>query len=105
MKLQDKQANTSVPVPKHLFTNLEFKVKPHKRNTKFLWARDDTCADVNLMPMSIYKKLFKDEDCTQITPSNLQLRTYTNKKVKVIDPATFRLYIWTQDVLKKYDFM
>ena len=31
MKVQDKKANTSVPVPKHLVTNLEFKVKPYKR--------------------------------------------------------------------------
>ena len=84
MKVQDKKANTSVPVPKHLVTNLEFKFKPHKRKTKFLRARVDTCADVNLMPVSIYKKLFKDEDCTQIAPSNLQLATYTNKKVKII---------------------
>ena len=91
MTIQDKQVNTSVPVPKHLFTNLEFKVKPHKRKTKFLQARVDTCADVNLMPVSIYKKLFKDEDCTQIIPNNLQLGTYTSKKVKVI--GSYNLYI------------
>ena len=84
IKVQDKKANTSVPVPKHLVTNLEFKVKPHKRKTKFLWARAYTCADVNLIPVSIYKKLFKDEDCTLIVPSNLQLATYTNKKGKII---------------------
>ena len=43
MKIQDKKAHTSVPVPKHLVTNLEFKVKPHKRKTKFLQARVDRC--------------------------------------------------------------
>ena len=95
MKVQDKKANTSVPVPKHLVTNLEFKVKPHKRKTKLLRARVDTCADVNLMPVSIYKKLFKDEDCTQIAPSNLQLETYTNKKVKII--GSCNLYIIHSD--------
>ena len=91
MKLQGKQANTNIPVPKHLFTNMEFKVKPHKRKTKFLQARVDTCADVNLLPVIIYKKLFKDEDCTQITPSNLQLGTYTNKKVKVIGSCNLHI--------------
>ena len=91
MKLQGKHANTSIPVPKHVFTNLEFRIKLHKRKTKFLQARVDTCADVNLIPVSIYKKLFKDEDCTQITPSNLQLGTYTNKKMKII--GTCNLYI------------
>ena len=35
------------------------------------------------MPVTIYKKLFKDDDCTQNAPSNLQLGTYTNKKVKI----------------------
>ena len=44
----------------------------------------DTCADVNIMPVSIYKYLFKDPDCAKIVPSDLQLGTYTNKKVKII---------------------
>ena len=91
MKVQDKKAHTSVQSPKHLVINLEFKVKPHKRKTMFLHARVDTCADVNLMSVSIYKKLFKVEDCTQIAPSNLQLATYTNKKVKII--GSCNLYI------------
>ena len=75
MKVQERKGNASVPIPKHLVTNLEFKVKPHKRKTKFLRARVDTCEDVNLKPVSIHKKLFKDEDCTQIKPSILQLAT------------------------------
>ena len=36
MMLQTKQANTNYPTPQHLFTNLKFKVKPHKNKTKFL---------------------------------------------------------------------
>ena len=95
MKVQDKKDNGSVPVPKHVVTNLEFKVKPHKRKTKLLRARVDTCADVNLMPVSIYKKLFKDEDCTQIAAIKLQLATYTNKKVKII--GSCKLYIMHPD--------
>ena len=84
MKLQAEQANTKYPTPQHLFTNLEFKVKPHKNKTKFLQARTDTCADVNIMPVSIYKYLFKDPDCAKIAPSDLQLHTHTNKKVKIL---------------------
>ena len=49
MKVQDKKDNASVPVTNHQVTNLEFKVKPHKRKTIFLCARVDTCVDVNLM--------------------------------------------------------
>ena len=36
-------------------TNLEIKLKPHKNRTKFLRVRIDTCANVNLMPISVYK--------------------------------------------------
>ena len=36
------------------------------------------------MLVSMYKYLFKDPDCAKIAPSNLQLGTYTNKKVKII---------------------
>ena len=84
MKVQEKIPHTSGQVPKHLVTNLEFKVQLHKRKTKFLRARVDTCADVKLIPLSVYQKLFKDTDCTQIESSNLQLGTYTNKRVKII---------------------
>ena len=95
MKVQAIQANEKYPTPKHLFTSLEFKVKLHKNKTKFLWTRIDTCADVNIMPVSIYKYLFKDPDCGKIAPNVLQLGTYTNKKVKII--GSCNLYIIHSD--------
>ena len=91
MKVQAKQANEKYSAPKHLFTNLEFKVKPHRNKTKFLQVRIDTCADVNIMPVIMYKYLFKDPDCAKIAPSDLQLGTYTNKKVKII--GSCKLYV------------
>ena len=91
MKVQAIQANTNVPAPKHLFTNLEFKVRLHKNKTKFLQARIDTHVDVNIMPVSIYKYLFQDPDCAKIAPSDLQFGTYTNKKVKTL--GSCNLYI------------
>ena len=36
------------------------------------------------MTVNIYTYLFKDPDCANIAPSDLQLETYTNKKVKII---------------------
>ena len=75
----------------HLSSNLEFKVKPHKTKIKFLQARIDTCTEVNIMLVSIYKYLFKDPHCAKITPSNLQLGTYTNKKVNIL--VSCNLYI------------
>ena len=95
MKVQAIQANDKYPPLKHLFTNLEFKVKPHKNKAKFLQARIDTCADVNIVPVSIYKYLFKDPNCAQFAPNALQLGTYTNRKVKII--GSCNLYIIHQD--------
>ena len=83
MKVQAIQTNANVSAPKHLFTNLEFRVKPQKNKTKFLQARIDTCADVNIIQVSIYKYSFKDPDCAKIAPSDLQLGTYTNKNIKI----------------------
>ena len=93
MKLQAKQADTNFPAHQYLSTNLEVKVKPHKNKTKtkFLCARLDTCADVNIMPFSVYQLLFKDPDCIKLAPSDLQLGTYTNNKAKLI--GAFELYV------------
>ena len=91
MKVQATQANDKYPTPNHLFTNLEFKIKPQKNKTKFLQARFDTCIDLNIMQVSIYRYLFKDLDCAKIAPSDLQLGTYTNKKVQIL--ASCNLYL------------
>ena len=84
MKLQAKQADTNVPAPQHLFTNLDIKVMLHRKKTKFLGARLDTCGDVNIMPCSVYQLLFKDPNCIQLALSDLQLGTYTNNKFELI---------------------
>ena len=54
LQVQSTQTETSYIAPQHLVTNLEYKLKPHKKRTKFLRARIDTCANVNLMPISVY---------------------------------------------------
>ena len=59
-------------------------MKLYKNKTKFLHARLDTCADVNIMHCSVYQLLFKDPDCIKLALSDLELGTYTNKKVKLI---------------------
>ena len=91
MKVQAIQANDKYPAPNICLPNLEFKVKLHKKKSKFLQARIDTCVNVNIMPVSMYKYLFKDSDHAKIAPSDLQLGTYTNKKVKII--GSCNLYI------------
>ena len=66
--------------PQHLVTNIEYKLKPHRRGTEFLRARIDACANVNFMPISVYKLLYKDPDCTKLAPSNkVAAKTYTTE--------------------------
>ena len=61
LKIKCKQARESkVPKATHLITNLAYRLKPHHRRNMYLRARLDTCADVNLMPASIYQLIFKD---------------------------------------------
>ena len=86
--LQSTQVETKIPVPQHLITNLAFKLKPHTK-TQYLRARLDTCADVNIMPSSVYKLIFNDKDCMKVTPSSkLEIGIYTSGKIKVIRSCT-----------------
>ena len=70
--------------PKHLVTNLEYVLEPHKKRTKFLRARIDTCANVNILPISVYRVLNKDSDSDMLVPStNDGIYTYTTEKIQV----------------------
>ena len=57
-----------------------------KNKTKFLQARIDACADVNIMPVSICKYLFKDPDCAKIAPSD-----FTVKNIHQQEGQAFRI--------------
>ena len=71
--------------PQHLATNIEYKLKPHRRRTRFLRARIDTCSNVNLLPISVYKLMYKDPECTKLEPSNkVAVKTYTTEKIKIV---------------------
>ena len=50
--------NTRKNKPQHLVTNIEYKLKPHRKRTKFLRAKIDTCSNVNLIPISVYKLMY-----------------------------------------------
>ena len=37
------------------------------------------------MPISVYKLIYKDEDCTKLAPSNrLSVKTHTTEKIKIV---------------------
>ena len=87
MKLKSTQAETKLPVPQHLKTNLAFKLKPQKK-TQYLRARTDTCADVNILPVSMYKLIFKVTDCKMLASNSKEIGTYTTEKIPVIGSCT-----------------
>ena len=46
----------------HLITNIAYKLKSHHTRNKYLRAWIDTGTEVNLMPVSIYKLIYQDND-------------------------------------------
>ena len=85
MKVQNKQAKDNCSDVQQLVTNLEYKLKPHRRRTKFLRSRIDTCSNVNVMPVSVYCVMYKDLNCIKLAPSKKNgMYTYTTEKIPVI---------------------
>ena len=77
MQAKSAKENTKKNKPQHLVTNIEYKLKLHRRRNKFLRAKIDTCSNVNLIPISVYKLLYKDQDCAKLEPSNkAAVKTY-----------------------------
>ena len=70
-------------------TNLAYHLQLHHKRNQYPWARLDTCADVNLMPMAMYCLMFKDPGLRRLTSSNMEIEMYTNDVVKVIGTCNF----------------
>ena len=43
-------------------------MKPHHTRNLYLRARLDTCTDVNIMPASVCRLMFKDPELKKLTP-------------------------------------
>ena len=90
VKIKHTQADKQkIPRPIHLITNMAYILKPHHRRKCYLRVRLDTCADVNLMPASVYKLVFKDPNMQKLAPSNLKIGTYTTDTVTILGSCTF----------------
>ena len=100
VKIQESQAEgKKIPTPSHLITNLANKLRPHQTRNQYLGARLDTCADVNIMPASVYKLVFKDPELKKLAHSDLEIGTYTTDTVKIVDLVYF---IWCTQTLRSY---
>ena len=71
--------------PVCLITNLPYMLKQHKNRNLYLRTRLDTCADVNIMPALVYKLVFPGPNVEKLSPNKLQIGTYTNETVKIVE--------------------
>ena len=91
MQIKKPQADQESCETQHLVTNLQCKVKPHGKRTKFLRARIDTCSNA-----SIYKIQYYDPDCTKLLPSKKNgINNYTKHSVPV--NGSCELFVLHQD--------
>ena len=91
LRIQCAQANAKIPTTSHLITNLAYKLKQHHKRNQYLRARLDTCANVIIMPASVYKLVFHDPDLKKLAPSKFEIGTYTADTVKLVGSCTFHL--------------
>ena len=54
-------------------------------------ARLDTCADLNIMPASVYRLMFKDPELKKLAPSGLEIGAYTTDIIKIVGSCRFYL--------------
>ena len=79
------------PNTTHFITNIAYKLKPHHTRNQYLRARIDTGAEVNLMPISVYRLIHQDRDLEKLTPCNLKIGTYTTDTIRIIGTTTIYL--------------
>ena len=73
-----------IPKPTHLITNIAYWLKQHHTRNQYLRARIDTGAEVNLMPVSVYRLIYHDHDLEKLTTCRLKIGTYTTDTIKII---------------------
>ena len=69
--------------------NLAYCLKLHDTRNMYLQAWLDTCANVNIMPASIYQLVFKDQEMKKINLCKMPISTYTADTVKIIGSCIF----------------
>ena len=93
------QAQTKVDKkPTCLITYLPYRLKMHENRNFYLRARLNTCPDINIMPASVHKLVFRDPSMEKLIPNKLQIGTYTSDTVKIV--GTCKLYLVHLDTKK-----
>ena len=91
VRIQKQHSQThQIPKLTHL-TNIAYWLKQHHTRNQYIRARIYTSAGINLMPVSVYKLIYHDQDLTKLTPCNLKIGTYTTDTIKIIGTMTIYL--------------
>ena len=90
-----------IPTPAHLIANLAYHLMSHHHRNLYLRTRLDTCADVNIMPASVYKLMFHDPEIKKLAPSDLEIGTYTTDTLKIV--GSYNFYLVHPDSKKSLD--
>ena len=101
VKIQYTQASSKIPTPNHLITNLANRLKPHHKRNQYSRARLDTCANVNIMPSSVYKLVFQDPDWKKLALSKLEIGKYTTIQSNWLDLVFSIWYTQIPNMYKK----
>ena len=80
-----------LPNTTHLLTNIAYRLKPHHTRNQYFRAWIDTGAEVNLMPVSVYRLIYQDQDLKKLTPCNLKIGIYMVDTIRVIGTTTIYL--------------
>ena len=83
------QAKSRLPKKTHLIANLPYWIKQHQSHHKYLRVHLDTCADVNIMPKSVYQMMFNDPDVKHLADNDISLEVYTDHQVNILGKCQF----------------
>ena len=101
------QAKSKVPKKTHLIANLPYQIKQHQGHHKYLRVHLDTCADVNIMPRSVYQMMFNDPEVKHLADNDISLGVYlTIKSTSSVSVSStcsiqiLRSHIWSLSMLQ-----
>ena len=74
-----------------LMAEIAYTTKAHTYHSKKLRMCIDTAADVNEMPVSVYRMVFHDPHLKSLKSMNMTLGAYTNSEIPVLGKCTLYL--------------
>ena len=83
------QAKSRLPKKTQLIANLPYWIQQHQSHHKYLRVHLDTCADVNIMPKSVYQMMFNDPDVKHLADNDISLEVYTDHQVNILGKCQF----------------